>query len=441
MLESLIQLDKELFLWLNNLGSPRWDWLWLFITDKWSSIPLYLFLLFLLYKKTNAQSALVTMLLVILLVTCTDQVSNLFKHGFERLRPCQMGWDSRTIANCGRYGFPSAHSFSSMALAIFMGKILKKNYSRAIYYLIGWSFLLGFSRIYVGVHYPTDVLTGFSLGVFFGFGFYHLRTYILKRIEWWSNLKIKSILQKGYTCIEDCWLYKYQIYFLYFGLVVISILYVRTEMNPHLFILEDTPYEIYYEMFAFFVSLIGFTLRFFTLAYNKERSLSIQEHPDREISEMNTTGIYSVMRHPFHVGNFLLCMGPVLWTGNYFFIALFFSAYWIFFTEIIELEEYFMEKKFGNTFTEWKSNTPAYFPKIRNFKKSDFKFKWKKILLKEIEILFLLMVVYISFEILGELIEDDKIELNLWLLLLGIIITATYTYLKFRKTNNLPSSH
>ena len=168
-MEQLLELDKSLFLYLNNLGSDTWDLLWLIITNKLSSIPLYVILLVLLYRSFGWKVTLITLVVVALMITCTDQLANLFKHGFERRRPCHLdvlGEYARVVApRCGRFGFFSAHAASAMALAIFIGKLLKQHYRFLLYILIFWAIIVGYSRIYVGVHYPLDVLAGFGIGV------------------------------------------------------------------------------------------------------------------------------------------------------------------------------------------------------------------------------------------------------------------------------------
>lgn len=171
-MNQLKELDYELYLFLNNLGSETWDPFWLFLTNKWSSIPLYALLLFLIFKKFGLKGTLYTLVAVTLLITATDQLANVFKHGFERLRPCgQEGImeQARFIAvRCGSYGYFSAHAASTMALAIFVGLLLRSNFKWIFPLLIVWALLVGYSRIYVGVHYPGDVLTGFIIGGLIG---------------------------------------------------------------------------------------------------------------------------------------------------------------------------------------------------------------------------------------------------------------------------------
>ena len=182
-MEQLLEYDKDLFLFLNNLGSESWDTMWLIITEKLSSIPLYALLLYLIFRHYGWKVAVITMVVVAAMITCTDQLANLFKNGFQRLRPCHLetlGEYARVIAvRCGRYGYFSAHAASSMALAVFIGRLLKPHYKYIIPLLLLWALVIGYSRIYLGVHYPLDVLTGFVIGAILGCLFYRLLKYIL----------------------------------------------------------------------------------------------------------------------------------------------------------------------------------------------------------------------------------------------------------------------
>lgn len=185
MLEQLIQYDKELFLLLNNLGTSTWDNFWLVVTNKLTFIPLYAALLYLLYKHLGLKTLLLLVLVIAAMITFTDQVTNLFKDGFERLRPCREDGVKefmRYIApRCGKYGFFSGHSSNSMAAAVFAGLLLRPYYKKLIFILLFWSALVAYSRIYVGVHYPLDIICGMTFGALAGFGFYKLQNYLRQR--------------------------------------------------------------------------------------------------------------------------------------------------------------------------------------------------------------------------------------------------------------------
>ncbi len=184
MLDKLVKYDTELFLYLNNLGNETWDWLWVLITHKLTFAPLYAILLFVIYKKFGLKTLGFLIVVIAVMVTVTDQGTNAFKHGVERLRPCRTEGVSeftRVLVGCGKYGFFSGHSSNSMAAAIFGGLLLMPFYRRLIYGLIAWSLIVAYSRIYVGVHYPLDIICGLIYGTIVGYLFFKLQMYLRQR--------------------------------------------------------------------------------------------------------------------------------------------------------------------------------------------------------------------------------------------------------------------
>ena len=185
MLEELLKYDETLFLFLNNLGTSNWDNLWLIITHELTFVPLYALLLFLIYKKLGWKNLLLLVFVIATMITFTDQITNLFKDTFKRPRPCRVDSISelmRYIASrCGKYGFFSGHSSNSMAAAVFAGLLLKPYFKNLIFILLFWSAVVAYSRIYVGVHYPLDIICGLTFGAFAGFIFYKLQIYLRKR--------------------------------------------------------------------------------------------------------------------------------------------------------------------------------------------------------------------------------------------------------------------
>lgn len=173
MIERLIELDHKFFLYLNNLGNDTWDWFWLILSNKWAAIPLYAFLVYLLFKKLGWKAAALSLVFVTLLITSTDQLANVFKDGFQRARPCgEEGVKeyARMVADyCGKYGYFSAHASNSFGVAIFLGMIFKKYYRKMIWYLLIWAVLVAYSRVYLGVHYPGDIITGALIGSILGY--------------------------------------------------------------------------------------------------------------------------------------------------------------------------------------------------------------------------------------------------------------------------------
>lgn len=181
----VLEYDHELFLYLNNLGNESWDFLWLIITNKLYAAPLYALLIYFMYKKFGLKGTVISVLVVAAMITCTDQLANIFKHGFERSRPCKVELWKETMRfvaeRCGRYGYFSAHAASTMAAAVFAGLALKSHYRNLIFVLLFWSSLVGYSRVYLGVHYPGDVITGWVIGGFLGWLFFKVFRYFIQR--------------------------------------------------------------------------------------------------------------------------------------------------------------------------------------------------------------------------------------------------------------------
>ena len=181
MFEEILKLDSKLFLFLNNLGTTKFDAFWLSLSKIEANIVMYLFLIFLFFhiKKLRPKFLYIFYLLFViaLMITITDQGSNFFKDSFQRLRPCYNESISDSLRlvkeNCGgKYGFFSAHASNSFSLAIFFGLLFKNRIRYMIIITTVYASLISYSRIYLGVHFPIDIIVGSSFGIFVGFIIY-----------------------------------------------------------------------------------------------------------------------------------------------------------------------------------------------------------------------------------------------------------------------------
>lgn len=171
MLEKIRSLDTQLFIYLNGLGSETYDGLWLLITRQINWIPLFILLLYLIFKKIGVKQTLFLLLFVAVLVTITDQTTNLFKNGFQRLRPCnnpEINSFIRVVQFRDSFSFFSGHAANTMAVATFLYLILHRHY-RYFGLLFLWPLIFAYSRIYLGLHYPIDIISGYLCGFIFGF--------------------------------------------------------------------------------------------------------------------------------------------------------------------------------------------------------------------------------------------------------------------------------
>ena len=181
MIEEILKLDSKLFLYLNNLGTPEFDSFWTTLSKIEANILMYLFLICLFFYVQKIRPKFLNVFYLIfviaLMITITDQGANLFKDSFQRLRPCynESIKDSIRLVkdNCGgKYGFFSAHASNSFSLAIFFGLLFKNIIRYIILITIVFASLISYSRIYLGVHFPIDIIIGSSFGLCVGFIMY-----------------------------------------------------------------------------------------------------------------------------------------------------------------------------------------------------------------------------------------------------------------------------
>ena len=184
MLDRIKQIDTELLIFLNNLGNKSWDPLWVSITDKFTFLPLFILIIFFLFKKNGTKGLLVILLFISVLIFFTDQFTNVVKDFTQRLRPCRLdelqGLLRDIDIRCGKYGFFSAHAANSISVTIFIINCVDESVKKFLKpVLILWVMIFSYSRIYLGVHYPLDTIFGLSFGIFSGFLFKYLYDYFI----------------------------------------------------------------------------------------------------------------------------------------------------------------------------------------------------------------------------------------------------------------------
>ena len=170
MFEKIIQLDKQLLVYLNKLGTPEWDSFWLYITKQFHWAPLFIVVLFFFFKFLGWKKGVFLLFFLAILIAFSDQFVNIIRNIFERLRPNndpEIQDQLRIFINPQSYSFVSGHATTSTAVAVFAIKTLK-TYTRYIYLFLLFPLFFAYSRLYLGVHFPVDILTGICIGIIVG---------------------------------------------------------------------------------------------------------------------------------------------------------------------------------------------------------------------------------------------------------------------------------
>lgn len=174
------QLDQQLFLFLNSLNSTFWDQVMFVISARVTWIPLYLAILVALWYRYRKRFWIL-ILAIALTMGASDRISVLIKNMVKRPRPCHEaaleGRVHTVNGKCGgAYSFVSSHATNSFSVALLTLLLLRKGWLTIS--MIIWALIVGYSRIYLGVHYPGDVVFGSLLGTLTGWGGYELFTFI-----------------------------------------------------------------------------------------------------------------------------------------------------------------------------------------------------------------------------------------------------------------------
>ena len=191
-MENLSRLDSNLFLFLNGLHADWMDGVMIAITHMWVWFPLYLLLIYWNVKQYGKRCWWV-FLAVALVVLCSDQLSaHVCKPLFHRLRPC-FNTDFQGLIYLpkgmagGKYGFVSSHAANTFAVAAFLTPIFSKNRAWVGIVLYLWAFISSYSRIYIGYHYPGDILCGAILGILIGLILWKMFQLVIMKKVWKSE--------------------------------------------------------------------------------------------------------------------------------------------------------------------------------------------------------------------------------------------------------------
>jgi protein-S-isoprenylcysteine O-methyltransferase Ste14 len=197
-------------------------------------------------------------------------------------------------------------------------------------------------------------------------------------------------------------LFKYRSYIpLLLYVIVIPVLYFD---GNDFFGLEN----LWWALTCFLVSFAGQIVRGLTIGFTPQNTSGRNTSAGQVAEQLNTKGMYSVVRHPLYLGNFLMWLGLIMFVGSLEFLIFAVFFFWIYYERIMFAEEQFISNKFGEQFANWSAVTPAFFPKIKGYIKADVPFSLKNVLKREYHGFYAVVISFTVVHIMKQLFINEQ---------------------------------
>ncbi|MCF7911975.1 MAG: isoprenylcysteine carboxylmethyltransferase family protein [Candidatus Cloacimonetes bacterium] len=224
------------------------------------------------------------------------------------------------------------------------------------------------------------------------------------------------------------WLFRWRSYL---PIIVIGLILVA--MYRFEYIGKSHKLDVYWELFCLLLCFIGLGVRIYTIGHIP-KGTSGRNTKKQVADSLNTKGIYSIVRNPLYLGNFIIYAGVVLFAHSFWIALIYILIFWLYYERIIYAEESFLIRKFGAEYLEWAEQTPAFIPRFKNFQKSDLRFSLRNALKREYHGFFALVIVLFCLETAGDFFYLGRIDFDLgWILLVGISFLIWLILRKLKK--------
>ena len=230
------------------------------------------------------------------------------------------------------------------------------------------------------------------------------------------------------------WLFKKRGVFPFLILPVVALALRQAEGLERVF---GTPVQSFWEVLCITISFSGLIVRAVTVGWVPEGT-SGRNTQGQLADYLNTEGIYSIVRHPLYLGNFLITFGMILFIQVWWLAAIFILSFWLFYERIMMAEEDFLEKKFGAVFTRWSETTSAFFPNFSQWRNPRLPFSMRMVLKREYSTFFGIITAFVLIKFLAELLASGHVRFHLsWLIFFTIGLSVYLTLRTLRKKTRL----
>ncbi|MFP4096122.1 MAG: methyltransferase family protein [Cyclobacteriaceae bacterium] len=221
---------------------------------------------------------------------------------------------------------------------------------------------------------------------------------------------------------------------LYYPLAVLFI--YLDSLGPNL--LEGLYDNVTWIIFCLLVGLSGLFVRAYTIGHTPKGTSGRNTKEGQVAEVLNSKGIYSMVRHPLYLGNYLMWLGLFLYVGNIYFVIIASLIFWLYYERIMFAEEAFLRKKFGPSYDEWANRTAAFLPDFSKYKKADLEFSMKNVLKREYNGLFNLVLSFTLLSLLHHFLKENELTVHpVWLYALGVGLLALIVLRTLKKKTNL----
>ncbi len=182
------------------------------------------------------------------------------------------------------------------------------------------------------------------------------------------------------------------------------------------------------------VAVLGFVIRAYTIG-TTPKGTSGRNTKEQVAESLNTKGIYSIVRHPLYLGNYLMWLGLLMFTFNGYYIIIISLFFWLYYERIMFAEERFLERKYGEEYLNWSNGVPAFIPDFGKFQKSNVPFSIKSVMRREYSGVLAMAVGYFYVDNLRNFVDNqvfDPFRISTYVLVASIVLVLVLRTMKHR---------